>query len=271
MDTEVARSRAGATSAGLVPEQVRMEHLGAQGDARDHDRMVESLRVTRATKDRDRIYPRAGAGDVSERKGRHQLAGDEARLPLSRTQAGLQQRTRRAALDRMPRTEHLATHRLITDEQEWGRINERLGERIRDGAPLSAGDARMVGRVDRAIRRFEQHNDRTHRVYVAMHLDPDLADNLDDHLAEGDEFTLDRFTAADHNPGAVDPDCPTLLEITGQRGMYLGGSEPSQGTGHLLPRGIRLHVDGVVDADVVGGKAITRRRIIQAHILQEEQ
>lgn len=269
LDTEARLTRPGATSVGLVSAEDRDQHLATQLAHRSHDTSLEGLRLTRATKDRDRIYPRPADSNVNARRGRKALAADEPRTPLTKTQAGHQQRTKRAAQATMPRTEKRALAGLVGSRSTWESHSEALATQARTGQPLTDDQRRDIQRVDRAIRRFEHHNDRIHRVYTGLALDTDIADDPERFLTAGDQFQLDCFTAADHNPGNI-PGKATILEITGSRGIYLGSDDPgATNTAHLLPRGITIQIDNITQADVVGDHGATYRRIVQAHIVEE--
>lgn len=260
-----------ARMAGLAAKTISLEnpldvqhHLNAQDQARAHDRIIESLRTTRATKDRDRMYPRLGQGEVRPRRGRHALHPDEPRIPFSRNQASAEQRAKRAAQNRMPKTEGRALSRLLNDQDHWDDLNVSLSSRTRAHGDLTPEQAQAIGRIDRAIRRFETHNDRSHRVYTGLQVHDNVNINA---LQPGATFTFDQYTGADHSPHKISAD--TLLEITGSRGIYLGDGK-GDNTQHLLPRGITIAIDAVHDSDVISPDGITRRRIVQAHIIEQE-
>lgn len=269
LDTGALPSHRGAPTIGLTTSSTADAHTDAQERHRIHDQAIESMRTTRATKDRDRIYPRAGTGDVSPRRGRHALLKEEPRLPISAHQAAAQQRQKRAALKTMPRTESTALRTLVTEQRHWDRLNAVLDEVGRGQRQLSVDDARTVGRLDRAIRRGERHNDRTHRVYTGLQLDPEVVDNLHAWIKPGTEYTFDGYIASDHSPHKISTDA-VMLEITGKRGLYLGGGDPARDTQHLLPRGLTIRIDAILDSDVVTDHGVARRRIIQAHLVDKE-
>lgn len=270
LDTEAHHPRPGATSMGVVSGLSRQRHVAVQAGARAHDQLVEQMRTTGQTKDRDRIYPRPGTGQMRRRAGRGPLVADEPRLPLTARQARLQQHSKRAAQSSMPLTERNALAALVGgDRSQWESLNEALIARGHGRAELSADQARQVGRVDRAVRRFEKANDRSHRVYAALDVDPEIALEPAKYIQPGQQYTLDGYTAMDHSPHKV-ADSSVMLELTGSRGMYLGGGDPDGPTQHLMPRGITFEVDGVHDVDVVTDHGTVRRRVVQAHLIDQE-
>lgn len=256
-----------AKDAGVVPEDVARARATAQAFARDADTRIEADRSrTRATKDRDRSYPRPGEGDIRPRRGRRLPAGEAARVPLTRHQARHVTHAKRAAQSRMPATEVRATAQLVGDQTSWSHLNGILSGQTQQGRRPTDRERQQIQRVDRAIRRAEQANDRTHVVYAALRLDSTLtADTLKD-LPVGERFTFDQFTAANHHAHTIAERSSAdhvLLEIEGSRGMYLGDADGNRAD-HLLPRGLDVEVAGFTQADIIGPHGATDRR----HILQ---
>lgn len=253
------------TAAGVSDRTAKAKIL-AQNFARGHDSAVEGDRHrTRATKDRDRIYPRAGNGTINPRSGRKLPASGEARTPLSIYQSKQLRHTTNQAAPKIARTEQRATQQLITDLDTWSDTNAALRKQAERGVSLSKKQRTAAHRVSRAIRRYEDHNTRTHRVYAGLTLD-----NIDiDSIKTGDRFTFDQFTAASHNPHEIasrTSDEQILLEIEGSRGMYLGRADGTHAA-HLLPPGIQVAVVGRDDADIVGPHgAIAHRTVLKLRI-----
>ena len=224
----------------------------AHADKRRHDQAVEDTRgLTRATRDRDRSYPRPAGDDPNHRKTRDFPTGPLRTAPSDYLCRQLRS-TSVAAQGRLRQTEYRALSNLVTGTPDhWLSLNRRLADTYASGLRLTETDRIEVQRVDRAIRRFEERNDRGHLVYTGLALDEDQIDGVDDldtwvgKIAQpGDRFTFDQFTDADHAPHRVD-EHPVLLEISTRRGMYLGEGRSDGATGHLLPRGLHLEVAAV--------------------------
>ena len=223
----------------------------AHADKRRHDQAVEDTRgLTRATRDRDRAYPRSAGEDPNPRKIRDFPTGPQRTAPSDYLCRQLRS-TSVAAQDRLRKTEHRALSNLVTGTPDhWLSLNRRLADTYASGLKLTETDRIEVQRVDRAIRRFEERNDRGHIVYTGLALDEEQADglNLNDWVGKiaqpGDRFTFDQFTDANHAPHQVD-EHPVLMEIQTRRGMYLGEGRSGEDTGHLLPRGLHLEVTAI--------------------------
>lgn len=232
----------------------------AHDDQRRHDRAMEAMPgLTRATRDRDRGYPRPAGSEPASRKSATFPAGATRSGP-SNYQCAQRSTVKRAAQDRMRHTEYRALRDLVTDQQQWLSLNGRLSETFEAGGQLSDTDRVRVQRIDRAIRRYEEANDRGHLVYSGLSLDDDLLSEdqragrglqewLEAWTAPGDRFTFDQFTDTDHVPHKVAA-TPVLLEIETSRGVYLGGATTAGSTAHLLPRGIQLEVVAITTTTV---------------------
>lgn len=247
----------------------------AHAAARRQDAAVEVQRhLTRATRDRDRTYPRPGDTGQPTKPVRPRPAGQPPTTPSS-YQIRQRAQTKRAAQFRLPQTEYRALSALVTDEQHWLRLNAELSDAHAAGGALSPQTRVSAQRVDRAIRRYEQANDRDHVVYVPLALadveeltPAEAAAWVDDAVHVGDRYTFDQFTAADHDPrkAAAQP-APVLLEIRGRRGMYLGGPTADGDTQHLLPRGLHLQVSSI---DTYPDPTTGGRPVISLQVLETE-
>lgn len=267
-------------TATTVPDHQAADVDRAHHDARVRDTALEAIQgLTRAARDRDRAYPRP-AGAADPRKSPRAPVEDEPRTPPTDYQCRMRSRTKRAAQSRLRRTEYDALNRLVTDEDHWVELNDRLSDTYTAGVDLTIADRVHVQRIDRAIRRYEELNDRGHRVYVPLAL-PDVdaltpAETeawVSDHIASGDRYTFDQFTAADHDPHkAAAQQTPVLLEITGSRGIYLGGPQGSGDTSHLLPRGLQLEVTGTTVATIQGPREQELRRpVISLRVVNQKE
>jgi hypothetical protein len=247
-------------AAPLNQDQV-IEREDERAGLRDLDTRLEQAQgLTRAQRDAQRILPRATPAEIPHPRMERELpAADALRPPLS----GRQQKARRKASRRvqqmLPAAQYRALERVL-DEQtgEWSRLNDALSESVGDVDALSDRDRQVVHRIDRAIQTAEKANDRGHVVYANVRMPAsinrsNLAAWTANQYQAGDEFAFDRYTGAAHSLHEVTPlDDPAgrvaVLEIQTRRGIYLGGSEGTDDTAHLLPRGLQLRVVGTHQA-----------------------
>lgn len=240
---------------------------------RHQDRQIENQpATTRAAKDRDRSYPRSGNPPDSQPKPRSLPTADEARLPATGYACKTRSKVKNATENALARTERDAVDAIITNSKAWARTNRRLTQAATTGPRLNTKERIKVQRVDRAIRKYEKHNDREHVSYVGIAPGETLTDAGKDWAttwaAPGQRFGLNQFTSASLNPHTAN-NGEVLLEIHGDRGMYLGGSAPGENAEMLLPRGIDIEVVSVHEADIVGPDGISRTTIIQAKIIDD--
>lgn len=133
----------------------------------------------------------------------------------------------------MRNTEYKALRDLVTDQNQWLSLNARLSDTFGANGQLNDIDRVRVQRIDRAIHRYEENNDRGHLVSSGLTLDEDqlgddqrggrgLQEWLEGWVGPGDRFAFDQFTDTDHVPHKVAA-APVLLETETSRGIYLGG------------------------------------------------
>jgi hypothetical protein len=216
-------------------------------EARDED-----ASLTRATRDRDRATPRDVSHVESTRLRGELPARGEFRQPLSGRQRKIRSATKNKVMAAAPATQRQAIRSMLTDDDagEWRRINGALHHAAGDVQELSDSDRAKVQRLDRVIQSYEQVNDRTHTVYVAVklpdtHSDVGSPSELPPNLRPGAKVTFDQFTIARHSlheaPGH-DSGRYLMFELTTSRGMYFGHSDSVEDTTHVLPRGISCEV-----------------------------
>ena len=98
----------------------------AHAAARKQDAAIEVQRhLTRATRDRDRTYPRAGDLGQPTKPVRPRPNGQPPTTP-STYQMRQRAQTKRTAQSRLPQTEYRALSALVTDEQHWLKLNAEL-------------------------------------------------------------------------------------------------------------------------------------------------
>ncbi|MCA0296518.1 MAG: hypothetical protein LCH96_14650 [Actinobacteria bacterium] len=244
----------------LGQEQV-IEREDERAGLRDLDARLERAEgMTRAQRDAQRILPRATPAEIPNPRMERELgsAGD-LRGPLSGRQQKARRKASRAVQRSLPAVQYRALERVLDERTgEWAHLNDALSDSVGDVDALTDRDRQVIHRIDRAIQSAEKANDRGHVVYSNVRMPPEinrsnLAAWVSRQYQPGDEFAFDRYTGAAHSLHEVTPvDDPAgrvaVLEIQTRRGIYLGGSEGTDDTAHLLPRGLQLRVVGTHEA-----------------------
>lgn len=228
--------------------------------------------LTRATRDRDRATPR-DVSHVDSPRLQHELADfGEFRSALSSRQRKTRSATKNRVMASAPASQRRAVETLLgqEDQQQWQRINYELHQAAGDVQQLADTDRALVQRLDRAVQSYEQLNDRTHNVYVAVELPDNHPDvnrlaHVPDSLRPGARVAFDQFTVSRHNlhetPGH-DSGRHIVFEIATNRGMYLGKSDSVEDTQHVLPRSMAFEVAAVGYATYATGPTGYRERIV---------
>ena len=243
----------------------QQEHANRQDEReglRDLNRLVENNpSLNRLQKDRERISPRSTAADVRDERMRRTLptAGTK-RSPISARQRNDRSKTRRAVAERLPNTQLMAQQRLTTRVEHWSVINNDLSDAIGDIQALPDKEQEQIRRVDRSIQAYEQHNERGHVLYTVARMPPAInASNFEGFVRNqstpGRTVSFDRFTMATHQmhesvqrTGIQDgSNRHVVFEMETRRGAYLGQSDKTDNTAHVLPRGMDFEVVSVQD------------------------
>ena len=264
VDLEAGRlDTAGLKEAGWVTESFYDDREHSRLNAELQDFALDSdTTLTRATRDRDRAFPRDVTA-VDDRKRRRLPELGAFRATLS----ARQRRERSAAKNRVqrhaPKTSARALEQLITepDAATWQRMNSLLSRVTGNVQYLEPRDRKLVQRVDRLIQAYERDSDRGHVVYVVARLPfsapVDSPDKVPVTLLPGARLSFDQFTmgfhtleeATTHARASVqegDHEHTTVvLEVETARGIYLGRSDSVPDTAHLLPRGLALQVQAI--------------------------
>lgn len=236
----------------LSPEAFAARAETREG-ARELDRMLENTPgLRRAQRDRDRLMPRETVAPLEHSRMQRRLPGTDAvRTSLSSRQRKARSKTKHAMQDQLRNTEYDTIARAITDYDYWSSINNELSDVAGDIGDYSETARLRVQRLDRVIQRYEAHNSRGHVVYTNVKLPSavnagNVAGFVNNHLPPGAEVNFDRFTAATHTMHEVESDDlgdhVPVFEIQTRRGAYLGHSDSSDDTRHVLPRGMKLYV-----------------------------
>ena len=268
------RSSPGMAMAATTPLAEFAEKESNREGLAELDRMTEaSERLTRAQKDRERILPRNAAGPVNSATKPRVPEFDELRTPISGRQMKVRSKLKRQTQSRWTKAQLRAITEATATPAAWQRLTDQLSASQGDLDAFSTTDRLTVQRIDRAIRQYEEHNDRQHVVYANVQLPPGF------NAAELESYPvvhLDRWTAGAHNLHQISqPDAHNentyVIELTTTRGMYLGQSDGGHDTAHLLPRGMTFTVEKVYPArwKSPDGRIGTRRVIRLREIDQE--
>lgn len=222
---------------------------------RDMDNRVSAdTRYSPAQRDAGRSSPRETNADLRhERMERTLPAAGETRRPVSSRQRKARSIAKRAAQQKLSKTQHEAMQQVLTDNG-WRATGDALSEVAGDAQMLQPEQLRQVQRIDRAIQAYERGNDRGHVVYANVEMpwyinSSNVVGYVENNLPAGREVAFDRYTAGAHCMHELEPDPKAadrtvVMEIQTRRGMYLGGSDSVDRTGHLLPRGLHLQLVG---------------------------
>lgn len=261
--------RGSSTPQSKSAKPISAEEAAAREDERaglrDLDaRLERAAGLTRAQRDAQRINPRDAAAAIDHPlKERRLPTADALRAPLSGRQQKARRKAARAVLARRPASQLRALDEFTRkNSTTWHTINDGLSDAAGDIDALPAEQRQTVARLDRAIQACEAATDRGHVVYANVRM-PEAINhsNLEAYTKRqfqtGDEIAFDRYTGASHSLHEVTPfDDPAgrvaVFEIQTRRGLYLGRSEGSDNSSHLLPRGMQLRVVGVHHATYQG-------------------
>lgn len=261
LDADRGRSTVAQKTAMSVPMEVAIEREFERDGLRDLDARLERAReLTRDERDRQRITPRATPAAIDHPVMERRLPDPGAlRKPLSGRQQKARRKIARALLQQLPAAQHRALERILDEDAgEWEGINDSLSDAVGDVDALPEDDQRAARRIDRAIQACESRTGRGHVVYANVRMPPainrtSLAAYVANQYQPGDEVIFDRYTGSAHSLHEVTPvDDPAgrvaVFEIQTRRGLYLGGSEGTDDTAHLLPRGMQFRVVGTSQA-----------------------
>ena len=272
-DTSLVTKQSGYRSTESYDDRAR-----ERSSARDLDAMVEDGSYTRARKDLERAYPRSAVLQVNERKRRMLPIPDSIRLPPSSRQRKARSVSKHRAQSNLPRIQYKAMSGLISDPQTWVEVGAGLTEVGGDVQLLDERARAHVQRIDRAIQTAERENDRGHVIYCAVslpHDPPAEAKNLPSTLQSGSRIEFDRYTMTTHAIHELDEvigEREVIFEMETARGMYLGRSDSSDDTAHLLPRGMQWEVVGSHDGRYRRPDgSYGRCRIVQLRDIGEEE
>lgn len=262
-----------------IPEEEFADRAQERASARELDQVVAAGSSNSRAADRDRAYPRAADEPLSHpAKARPLQHPGVTRTPLSSRQRKDRSAVKNRVVDSAPKAQFQAVSGMLGARTEkWSHINDSLSDSNGDVQLLSDADRQEVQRVDRFIQAYERESGREHRVYVPVTM-PSPATTL---LQVGEQLPArslvetDRFTGGVHSLHELDSRSganDVVMEVQTRRGAYVGKSDSSDDTRHLLPRGMRWRTVGqrVVSYTRPDG-TVGERIVIQARDLTETQ
>lgn len=256
LDADYGSGSLGTKQADVIAEDEFTARTDDRAGLRDLDAMVESSAgLTRQQRDRERAMPRDTTGEVGHPAMERRLPEPDAvRAPLSSRQRKARSITKHATQEKTPATEDRALMSMITDDARWRQVNDLLSENTGDVQALDDQTRMHVQRLDRTIQRYERNNDRGHVVYANVRMpsminSSNLTGFVHNAFPTGNVIEFDRYTGTAHTmheleAGAVEANRTAVFEIQTRRGIYLGHSDSTDDTTHVLPRGMRLKIVG---------------------------
>ena len=243
-----------------IGEPIDLEEAAERHRDRDGNRELDAIvrgapNLSERAKEAQTAFPLDASHPPShERKNRRLPAPGERRTLLSSRQRKDRSKTKYAVQDEMPTAQYEAVRTLLEgDGQRWADINDALQAVAGSAMELDEPTRHLVKRLDRAIASYESRQDRGHLVYTNVEMPThinrsNLAGYARNQFEPGALVELDRYTGATHClheiESAVDTDATLAFEISTTRGMYLGGSDSTWFTPHLLPRAMALYSHG---------------------------
>ncbi|MCT1515302.1 hypothetical protein [Dietzia cercidiphylli] len=232
-----------------VSEEEFLDRAATRAGARSLDAKVESSGAGRGTKDAQRSFPRPADGPVSPRKQRPLQHAGITRTPPSSRQRKERSATKNRVWSQQPTSVREAVTGLVSGQEQWKGVSERLAATAGDLQTLSESDRLKVQRVDRFIQSYERESGREHVLYMPVSL-PDGASSIREigtQLPDRSTVSLDRFGYGSHSLHELDAMSghgDTVFEVSTSRGAYLGGSDSVDDTRHITPRGMVLRIAG---------------------------
>lgn len=261
---------------------VKSDDAADRQDQRDGavelDAAVQAARIPQSSKDVQRSFPRSRVADLGHPVMERTLPEPDAkRVPLSSRQRKERSKTKYEAWRRLPQRTYEALRDFLGNadgpDSEWRRIGNHLAEVAGDLQYVGSEDvARDARRIDRGIQAYESRNDRGHVVYANARMPfavnhSNIEGFARNQFGIGDVVVFDRYTAGAHTMHEVERDIgdnerTLVFEIQTRRGAYVGQSDASDNTAHLLPRAMRMKVVGSHVAQFVRPDGTTGERVV---------
>ena len=285
LDVDRGSGSVGAKEAVVVSADTFVARAADRAGYQDLDAQIERTPgMRRASQDRNRAVPRETNQPLGHpRKDRALLEPDAVRNPISARQRRERSKAKHQAQSLLSGAVHAEVEGVLSRPARWTQLNDALSDVAGDAQLLPEAQLRAVQRVDRAIQTYEAGNDRGHVVYANVELPGyvpagKVVSYLRGAFKPDSRITFDRYTGATHCLHELDTGNPkadarsVVLEIATRRGMYLGRSDRSDDTAHLLPRGMQLRVGSIHQASYTRPDGTRgQRHVMQLVDIDKEQ
>lgn len=186
--------------------------------------------------------------DAANPRMNRSFAGESAERPMlsSNMQKSLNV-AKRAWSNDLPKTRHASMTRTAGNQEMMEGVNSALRAQTGMRSKLTPALRRRVSELDRSIQDFERQNQRQHIVYATLrapknHGNSRAAVNRSlERLAESDSdkatLTFDGYIPATHSLGNINDGPDIVMEIRTRSGAYLGSSDTTPNSDHIVGRG----------------------------------
>lgn len=224
----------------------------------DADALDETMTLQES--DARREVPRLREDSIKPRKSRNLQGGDQERQMLSSNMKKDYSRTKRSWEQGLPKTRRRALDSTMRDSASLEGLNRALRGTHGTKSELPSGLRRRSESVDRAIQDYERTNEREHIVYTTLQAPKDHGNSrnavmrrLTEMSADPDSepLTFDGYVPATHSLGNISNSDDIVLEIRTKSGAYLGESDTTPNSDHIVNRGRSFRLVGVYEVDYV--------------------
>lgn len=255
------------------------EREGLRDEARaTAEALDENLTMREA--DSRREVPRLRTDAANPNMSRNLPAPSATRGMLSSNRQKDYNKTKVAWVENMPKTRSDAMARTMTNREQLEDVNRSLNGATGMRSQLTPATRRRVERIDGAISDFERTNQREHVVYSTLKAPYDrqpsrdaLRRRLNTMSEEGGTMTFDSYIPASHSLGNVNESNDVVMEIKTRSGAYVGSSDTTPNSNHVVARGRTLQPVGVHDVSYTrpDGSRGTRTVVQMEDVTQESR
>lgn len=210
--------------------------------------------------DARREVPRLRDDNVRPRKMRKFQDGDHERPMLSSNMKKDYSRTKRAWESSLPKTRRRALDNTMRDADSLEGLNRAMRGTHGTKSELPPAVRKRGEAVDRAIQDFERTNERQHIVYTTLRAPKDHGNSRNAVLSrlqgmaddpESQPLTFDGYVPATHSLGNITNDKDIVLEMRTKSGAYLGDSDTTPNSDHIVNRGRSFKIVGFHEVSYV--------------------
>lgn len=274
VDSPVQEHTRRAEWSGVAEEN---EREGTRDEARaTAEALDENLTMREA--DSRREVPRLRTDAANPNMSRNLPSASATRGMLSSNRQKDYNKAKVAWAESMPKTRRDAIARTARNREQLEDLNRDLNSVTGMRSQLPAPTRRRAERLDAAISDFERTNQREHVVYSTLQAPYDrqpsrdaLRRRLTTMSEEGGSMTFDSYIPATHSLGNVQDSNDVVMEIKTRSGAYLGSSDTTPNSNHIVGRGRTLRPVGVHDVSYTqpDGSRGTRTVVQMEDVTQE--